>query len=108
MAVEGFRFPPEFDQDSIPVFGTNTFLFDVEALESELPLTCLYVEKEVEGRRAVQLERLVNELTAFLPTTFLEVPRDGPRGRFFPVKTPADLEQVRPALRELVRLSAQS
>ena len=108
IAVEGFRFPPEFDQDSIPVFGTNTFLFELEALERDYPLTWLYVEKEVDGRRAVQLERLVNELTSFLPTTFLDVPRDGPRGRFFPVKTPADLEQVRPALRELVRLSAQS
>lgn len=106
VAVEGFRFPPRFDQASVGVFGTNTFLLELAALEREYPLSWLYVEKSLGGRVAVQLERLVNELTWFLPTTFLEVPRDGPRGRFFPVKTPEDLERVRPALRELVRLSS--
>ena len=30
--VEGFRFPESFDQDSIPVFNTNSFIIDVEAL----------------------------------------------------------------------------
>jgi hypothetical protein len=50
----------------------------------------------------VQPERLVGELSAFLPTTYLEVPRDGPRGRFFPVKTPDDLEASRLELAELL------
>jgi UTP--glucose-1-phosphate uridylyltransferase len=62
----------------------------------------LYVEKEVEGRPAVQLERLVNELCSLVPTTYLEVPRSGPRGRFFPIKTPADLEASRGPLREML------
>jgi hypothetical protein len=41
-------------------------------------------------------------VTRFQPTTFLQVPRSGPNGRFFPVKTPADLEAAREPLRELL------
>ena len=37
-----------------------------------------------------------------VPTTFLVVPRHGPRGRFLPVKEPADLVEVQPRLRELL------
>jgi UTP--glucose-1-phosphate uridylyltransferase len=102
IVVEGFRFPPGFDQDSIPVFNTNSFVFDLDALEADVPLTWFYVEKGVAGRTVVQLERLVNELSSFMPTTYLEVPREGPRGRFFPVKQPEDLEAVRPRLREML------
>jgi hypothetical protein len=40
-----------------------------------------------------------------LETTFLEVPRSGVRGRFFPVKEPGDLEQAQPALREMLAAS---
>jgi UTP--glucose-1-phosphate uridylyltransferase len=103
--VEGFRFPPSFDQDSIPVFNTNSFIFDLDALDRDYPLTWFYVEKTVEDRPAVQLERLVNELTSFLPATFLEVPRSGPNGRFFPIKSPHDLEAARPALADMLRSS---
>jgi UTP--glucose-1-phosphate uridylyltransferase len=102
MVVEGFRFPRDFDTRSLPVFNTNSLVIDVEVLERRYPLTWLYVEKEVDGRPAVQLERLVNELSAFLPTTYLLVPREGPRSRFVPVKTPEDLERARPLLRELL------
>jgi len=100
--VEGFRFPPGFDPHALPVFNTNSLVIEVEALAERHPLTWFYVEKEVDGRRAVQLERLVNELSAFVPTTFLLVPRHGPRSRFVPVKTPEDLERSRPLLRELL------
>jgi UTP--glucose-1-phosphate uridylyltransferase len=100
--VEGFRFPPGFDPRTLPVFNTNSLVVEVDALEETPPLTWFYVEKEVDGRKAVQLERLVNELSAFLPTTFLLVPRHGPRSRFVPVKTPEDLERSRPLLRELL------
>ncbi|HEY8627996.1 MAG TPA: UTP--glucose-1-phosphate uridylyltransferase [Gaiellaceae bacterium] len=105
MAVEGFRFPPDFDQDRIPVFATNCFVFDLDALDREYDLTWLYVEKEVSGKPAVQLEQLVNEVTRLQPTTFLQVPRTGPQGRFFPIKTPADLEASREPLRELLHSS---
>ncbi len=103
--VEGFRFPPDFDTSTLPVFNTNSLVVELEALERRYPLTWLYVEKNVDGRTAVQLERLVNELSAFLPTTYLLVPRDGPLSRFVPVKTPEDLEQARPLLRELLATS---
>jgi UTP--glucose-1-phosphate uridylyltransferase len=111
MLVEGFRFPPRFDQDRIGVFGTNSFVFDLDALDRTYPLTWLYVEKDVGGRPAVQLERLVNEVSAFVPTTYLEVPRTGPRGRFLPIKTPADLRSAQeqlPAMLGASLLSSQS
>jgi len=100
--VEGPRFPADFDQDLTPVFNTNTALFDIDALDVDYDLTWLYVEKSVEGRDAVQLERLYHEVSALVPTTYLEVPRRGLRGRFSPIKTPADLERAQDDLRALV------
>jgi UTP--glucose-1-phosphate uridylyltransferase len=100
--VEGFRFPPGFDPQTLGVFNTNNLVVEVDALAERQPLTWFYVEKEVEGRKAVQLERLVNELSAFLPTTYLLVPRHHLYSRFVPVKTPEDLERARPLLRELL------
>jgi UTP--glucose-1-phosphate uridylyltransferase len=100
--VEGPRFPDSFDQETVPVFNTNTAFFDLDVLDAEYDLSWLYVLKEVEGRRAVQLERLYHEVSAFVPTQYLEVPRRGPRGRFLPIKTPADLERAEDDLRELV------
>lgn len=100
--VEGPRFPPDFDQDLVSVFNTNTALFDLDALDRDYPLTWLYVEKEVDGRSAVQLERVYHEASAHVPTTYLEVPRRGPRGRFLPIKTPHDLERAQDDLRELL------
>jgi UTP--glucose-1-phosphate uridylyltransferase len=102
MVVEGFRFPPAFDQDAVPIFATNTFAFDLDALAQEHDLTWLYVEKDLQGRTAVQLETLVNELSAFVPTTYLLVPREGARNRFVPVKTPDDLVRAEPELRALL------
>ena len=93
--VEGFRFPPGFDFAGVPFMATNTFAISVELLEREYPLSWFYVEKTVEDRTAVQMERLVNELSSFVPTSYLATPRSGPRGRFFPIKTRADLEALR-------------
>jgi UTP--glucose-1-phosphate uridylyltransferase len=39
MAVEGYRFPPNFDQSRIPVFATNCFVFDLDALDHDYDLT---------------------------------------------------------------------
>ena len=103
--VEGPRFPPSFDQELVPVFNTNTALVGLEALDADYDLSWLYVVKEVDGRDAVQLERLYHEVSAFVPTTYLEVPRRGPRGRFLPIKTPADLASAQESLRELVAAS---
>ena len=100
--LEAPRFPPSFDQDRVPVFNTNTAAFDIDALDREYDLTWLYVRKDVDGRAAVQLERVYHEASAVLPTTYLEVPRRGPRGRFIPIKTPDDLERAQDDLRELL------
>ena len=105
VVLEQFRFPPEFDQETIRVFNANSFVFDVDALAGDYPLTWFYVEKNVEGRPAVQLERLVGELSSCIPAAYLVVPRHGPRGRFFPIKEPADLETSRPLLREMLSAS---
>ncbi|MGH3127496.1 MAG: UTP--glucose-1-phosphate uridylyltransferase [Gaiellaceae bacterium] len=100
--VEGPRFPPDFDQGLVPVFNTNTALFHIDTLDVDYDLSWLYVLKDVDGRPAVQLERLYHEVSAFVPAQYLEVPRRGPRGRFLPIKTPADLERAEDHLRELV------
>jgi len=105
MLLEGFRFPPDFDASRIPVFATNSFVFELDALAEDYPLTWFCVHKEVDGRPAVQLERLVNELSTFLSTTYLAVRRTGPRGRFFPIKTPADLERSGEGLAEMLHSS---
>ena len=96
------RFPPAFDQSRIPVFNTNTSLIEVDALAEPIELTWLVVEKTVDDQPVVQFERLYHELSAHVPTTFLVVPRHGPRGRFLPVKEPADLAEVQPRLREML------
>ncbi len=41
------------------------------------------------------MERLIGELSAFVETAYLVTPRIGSQGRFFPVKTPEDLEALR-------------
>jgi UTP--glucose-1-phosphate uridylyltransferase len=100
--LEAMRFPPEFDQGRIPVFNTNTSLIEADALAEPIELTWLVVEKTVDDQPVVQFERLYHELSAHVPTTFLVVPRHGPRGRFLPVKEPDDLAEVQPRLRELL------
>jgi UTP--glucose-1-phosphate uridylyltransferase len=103
--LEGPQFPPEFDQDRITVFNTNTTTFVLDAIDRAFDLEWLYVRKSVDGRPAVQLERLYHQVAWGLDTTFLEVPRSGARGRFFPIKEPEDLELARPALRTMLAAS---
>lgn len=93
--VEGFRFPPGFDATALPFINTNTFLLSLDALERSYPLQWFYVEKRVDGRVAVQMERLVGQLSAFVDTAYLTAPRHGPDCRFFPVKSREDLEALR-------------
>ncbi len=93
--VEGFRWPEDFDLASLPVINTNTFVMSIELVEQVHPLTWFYVEKDVDGRIAVQMERLVNELSARVETNYLVTPRSGPGGRFFPTKTREDLARIR-------------
>ena len=103
--LEGPQFPPDFDHDRIPVFNTNTATIALDTLDRDFDLPWMYVAKSVDGRTAVQLERLYHQIAWLLDTTFLEVPRSGARGRFFPIKEPGDLERARPALREMLAAS---
>jgi UTP--glucose-1-phosphate uridylyltransferase len=98
--LEDFRLPPEFDPAASGVFNTNTFHADARALlEHDGEWTWFTVEKEVDGRRAIQRERLLGELTSHLDTRFVEVPRDGPESRFLPVKDYDELATRQPELR---------
>ena len=103
--LEGPEFPADFDHERIPVFNTNTATFALDALDREFDLRWLYVRKSVAGRDAIQLEHLYHHASWELPTGYLEVPRDGPRGRFFPIKEPSDLERSREQLREMLAAS---
>jgi len=100
--LEGPQFPPEFDQDRIRVFNTNSATVALGALDRVFDLPWLHVLKQVDGRTAVQLERLYHQISWHLETTFLEVPRSGRYGRFFPIKEPEDLERSGAGLRELL------
>ena len=96
--MESFRFPEDFDQASIPVFNTNTFWLSSRALSAEAPLSWFVVHKKVDGRPAVQFERLVGELTSTFESTFVVVPRAGLAARFIPVKCQEDLDTERDLL----------
>ncbi|MDX6549673.1 MAG: UTP--glucose-phosphate uridylyltransferase [Gaiellales bacterium] len=94
--LESFRLPAGFDDDDVPVFNTNTFVADAAALAAVDPeWTWFRVEKLVDGRPAIQFERLVGELTSVLNSRFLRVPRDGPESRFLPAKDWSELEARR-------------
>lgn len=93
--VEAFRIPSSFDPDRIPVFNTNTFVFDAALFERSWPFDWFAVRKNVGDRAAVQFERLVGQLADWVEAAWLRVPRTGPASRFLPVKTPEELDRRR-------------
>lgn len=104
--VEGFRFPADFAQESLPDFSTNNMVFTAAAIDRDVPLERHVVKKMVDGRPALQLESITceasgiyNDDVAMLPMNLLRVPREGEYGRFFPVKEPLDLETGRDKLK---------
>lgn len=102
--LEEFRLPKDFDATTVRVFNTNTFLVRAEALaKADIPWGWFEVEKKVGGRPAVQFERLLQELTAALPSAYLRVPREGDRSRFEPVKDPAELEARQGRIRAIAK-----
>jgi UTP--glucose-1-phosphate uridylyltransferase len=96
--VEEFRLPLGFDSAQVPFFNTNTFVFDAEAIDRDFPLDWFPVRRKVEGRDAIQGERLLGQVTQFLPTQFLIVERHGKDGRFLPVKEQQDLQRRMPEI----------
>ncbi len=99
--IEQLRFRPGFDPNIVDVFNTNTFWFTASCLDRDFDLGWYYVEKEVDGRPAVQVEHLIGELTSHLTTNFLQVRRSGCGTRFLPVKAPDDLVAAREEIAEM-------
>lgn len=97
--VEDFRLPADFDRGTTPVLNTNTFVLSASAINREFDFDWFAVRKQVDGSDVVQFERLLGQITAFLSTLFLHVPRTGTGGRFLPVKDPEELNLRRPEIR---------
>jgi UTP--glucose-1-phosphate uridylyltransferase len=98
--LEEFRLPMGFDAGSVRVFNTNTFLAGAPALlGAPVRWSWFEVQKKVDGRVAVQFERLLQELTAAIPASYVCVPREGVVSRFLPVKDSAELEKRRADIR---------
>ena len=96
----------DFPQERLPDFSTNNMIFSVDHLDRDIPLQRHVVTKKVDGRPALQLESIACEASgvyvdgsAYLPLNLLRVPREGPKGRFFPVKEPVDLDAMRSVLK---------
>jgi UTP--glucose-1-phosphate uridylyltransferase len=102
--LEEFRLPPSFDARTVDVFNTNTFLVSAEKL-ARAPFTWTFfeVEKKVDGRTAIQFERLIQEITAHLRTTYVRIPREGTASRFLPVKDFDELALRRPTIEAVAR-----
>ena len=103
MICEHFRLPRDFAADSVTVFNTNTFIVNAEALRrvagpDGMQWTFVEVHKDVGGRKAVQFERLLGEVTTALRPRLLRVSRDEPHSRVVPVKSNDDLPAARAAL----------
>jgi UTP--glucose-1-phosphate uridylyltransferase len=98
--LEEFRLPKGFDSAAVRVFNTNTFLVRAEALlRTPVAWSWFEVEKKVDGRTAVQFERLLQELTSAMPAAYVRVPRDGVQARFLPVKDHDELARRRDTIR---------
>jgi UTP--glucose-1-phosphate uridylyltransferase len=102
--LEEFRIPPTFDPQTVRVFNTNVFHFDAAALLAlAVPWTYFTVKKKVGGHDVVQFERLVNEVTSYLPTAYLHVARDGADSRFLPAKDNEELARREPEILAVAR-----
>ncbi len=102
--LEEFRIPPSFDPSTVRVFNTNVFHLDARAiLELDIPWTYFTVKKKVGDQAVVQFERLVNEVTSYLPTAYLHMPRDGASSRFLPVKDNEELAARVPEILAVAR-----
>jgi UTP--glucose-1-phosphate uridylyltransferase len=117
--LEEFRLPKGFDASSVDVFNTNTFLARAKSLrEARVEWSFFEVQKKVDGKPAVQFERLLQELTAVLDTIYVKVPRTETGGgavadpakpgganveaRFLPVKDLEELERRRSEIRAVI------
>lgn len=102
--LEEFRLPETFDPSRVEVFNTNTFHFDADALAGlDLEWSYAVVEKNVDDSAAIQFERIVNEVTHALSSSFVRVPRHGDGSRFIPVKDNEELAKRREDIRAVAK-----
>jgi UTP--glucose-1-phosphate uridylyltransferase len=100
--IEGFRLPEGVDVADYPHFNTNTLWLSADAVDRDIELTWFAVRKAIDwpGRKqleVVQFERLIGQVTEFVPSAYLEVDRER---RFLPIKTRGDLSAAEPELRK--------
>ena len=102
--LEEFRLPKGFDAAAVRVFNTNTFLTKAEALlRMPVHYNWFEVEKKVDGRVAVQFERLLQELTSATDAAYARVSREGVLSRFLPVKDFDELARRREEIRAVAK-----
>jgi UTP--glucose-1-phosphate uridylyltransferase len=102
--LEEYRLPEGFDPTTVSVFNTNTFLVRAEPLaKAPFHWTYFEVEKKVDGRPAIQFERLLQEITAQLRSSYVSVPREGQEARFLPVKDMEELARRRGPIEAVAR-----
>ncbi|OQX66666.1 MAG: hypothetical protein B6A08_19295 [Sorangiineae bacterium NIC37A_2] len=102
--LEEFRLPEDFDAHQVRVFNVNTLAFTAKALDGvKIPWTYFEVKKETEGKRVLQFERLIHELTFHLETRYAVVPREGTASRFLPVKDQKELAARAAEIEQLAR-----
>ena len=101
--AEAFRVPEGFPHERFPLFNTNTLWIDVAALEVPAEYTWCVARKSVDEREAIQLERLVGELTWWHASRYAHVPRDGAESRFVPVKDADDLAAAQEQIAAICR-----
>jgi UTP--glucose-1-phosphate uridylyltransferase len=102
--LEEFRLPKGFDAETVRVFNTNTFLVKAaRLLDVDVRWSWFEVEKKVEGRTAVQFERLLQEITSALDAAYVRVPRHGAAARFLPVKDFDELAKRRADIEAVAR-----
>ena len=102
--LEEFRLPRGFDAERVRVFNTNTFLVRAERLlDVKVEWGWFEVEKKVDGKTALQFERLLQEITSALDAAYVRVPRHGAGARFLPVKDFDELARRKGDLEAVVR-----
>jgi UTP--glucose-1-phosphate uridylyltransferase len=102
--LEEFRLPRGFDAERVRVFNTNTFLVRAERLlDVTVEWGWFEVEKKVDGKPAVQFERLLQEITSALDAAYVRVPRYGAAARFLPAKDFDELARRKGDIEAVVR-----
>jgi UTP--glucose-1-phosphate uridylyltransferase len=102
--LEEFRLPRGFDAERVRVFNTNTFLVRAERLlDVAVEWGWFEVEKKVDGKPAVQFERLLQEITSALDAAYVRVPRYGAAARFLPAKDFDELARRKGDIEAVVR-----